>query len=292
MKKLFTTVCLAAIALFSMPIFAQDNFSQGHNYYLIYLDTETEGDLTAVSNIKADLRTDDVTKFLYIWEGSYTSPAVSGANWNGSFEGYLNFQVGSVGWSGLGFCFVGQKYDLSGIDESYTFHVAMKSNATNSHVITLIGGSGLESKVVIGADAFEGTAPYTNFTRDGKWHLVEIPMSVFFTGGLRYPEPFDGNYMTLLSGNATGTVISMDAIYIYKKGTNGIESAKADNKKLNVVVTKNVVMIDGTNLPVEVYNLSGQKVKASNEPIFGVDEFAKGVYIAKSGNATAKFVIK
>jgi hypothetical protein len=234
--------------------------------------------------------------FLYIWDNTYKGVTAPGLNWNRSLEGYLNLEVGTVGWSGLGFCGgEGVAVDLTGVTRDYTFHIAMKSTSTNTHLLTLPGGAGLEGSVAVGQsnfiDAGKTFVPYTDFARDGKWHLIEIPMSVFFDKGTRYPEPIvKDNYFTLLSGNNPGTVIGMDAIFIYKKSTSGIFDVKTD--KLDIIVTKNIVSVIGATEPVDVYNLFGTKVFTSDESVFGLEELSKGVYIVKSGNATGKIVIK
>lgn len=303
MKKFFISMgVLALSAGFAVHSFAQDDFSKGNNYYLIYLDSETEGTLLqSGATVKADLRPDDVGRALYIWEDTYIGSDGAGKNWNGSFEGYLNFSVSAPqGWSGLGFCIIkgsGYEADLTGVDDSYTMHIAMKSSSDNSHLIILNGPGGLAGRICVGSNAFVDDnisyAPFTNFTRDNKWHLVEIPMSAFFNVGLRYPEPItDGNYWSLLSGNAVGTNIAMDAIFIYKKNDGqGIGNVSADNK-LDVIVTNSTVSVPGATEPLEVYNLMGKLVKVSEEAVFGTDELEKGAYIVRSGHCVAKIVIK
>ncbi|MBQ8773585.1 MAG: T9SS type A sorting domain-containing protein [Muribaculaceae bacterium] len=65
------------------------------------------------------------------------------------------------------------------------------------------------------------------------------------------------------------------------------DAAKADAK----VVGDNLVVVGQGN--VEVYNVAGQLVKsavAEGEATIGVSDLAKGVYVVKVGNATAKVV--
>lgn len=148
----------------------------------------------------------------------------------------------------------------------------------------------------MGATSFvdEGVTyqPVRDFAKDNQWHLVEIPLSEF--SSFRSPEPFnDGNYFSFLSGDNPGANIAMDAIFIYGDvNANSIGEAAA-NSRLDAIVTNNVVTFVGTNgNAVELYNVQGILVKTLAEPIIGVDELASGLYIAKSGSATAKFVIK
>jgi hypothetical protein len=53
--------------------------------------------------------------------------------------------------------------------------------------------------------------------RDGKWHVIEIPMSAFFAQGLTWNGNMSGkNFFTLISEQSTpGQVISMDYVYFF-----------------------------------------------------------------------------
>ncbi len=97
------------------------------------------------------------------------------------------------------------------------------------------------------------------------------------------------NYFVLLSGAPTNE-IAVDAIFFYKKATTGINDVKAN--KLSVLVTNRIVEVQNAIAPIEVYSVTGSLVKKSIQPIFGVEELAKGAYIIKSGSAVAKVIIK
>lgn len=295
MKKTLTTIAIIASTGLTQMAVAQDDFSKGSNYHLIYLDEFTAAKIPA-AQITKDLRIDDSQKFLYIWEGTYNSLQATGPNWNGEVGEYLSFSVANKGWSGMGFCAVSPlKLDLSTITADYTFHIAMKTTSTNSHLFIMAGGNGLEGKVCVGSQNFEDAgktyAPVTNFTRNGQWQVVEIPMSAFFNGGLRYPEPFDGNYFVVLSGGQSGTLIDMDAIYIYKKNTQtAINESQAN--KATVSVSNNKVTVTNAARSVEVYSLTGAHVKTSSEPTFTVNDLPKGIYLVKSGDFVGKIQVK
>ena len=106
--------------------------------------------------------------------------------------------------------------------EEYTLHLAMKSTDNASHLLFLDGTSG-SGKVCIGSAAFvdNGTTyqPYTNFTRNGDWGEIEIPMSYLINQGLVYGNnnPKGLNVFGFLSGGQTGTMLQFDAAFIYKK---------------------------------------------------------------------------
>jgi hypothetical protein len=294
MKNLSISLCLLAMSnFFSLSVSAQDDFTLGSNYYLISLDDVTAASI-APADIAQDLRVDETTRFLYVWSNTYVGQTASGPNWNGEVGAYTSLAIGTVGWSGLGFASVGTKLDLSAITSDYTFHIAMKSTSTNSHIIALQGGAGLDARLCIGATTFvDGTVsypPYANFNRDGKWHLIEIPMSAFFDKGLRYPAPFTDNYFYMLSGGTAGAKIDFDAIFIYKKNSAGIHSTKINT--MSVLVTSKTVSVGGATNPLEVYTLSGQRVLVSKEPIFDVKSLEKGAYVLKTGSFVSKFVVK
>jgi hypothetical protein len=70
---------------------------------------------------------------------------------------------------------------------------------------------------VLGTTAMEGY-PYADFTRDGKWHEFEIPMSYFKGKGLTYTTGMTQfNVFDFLAGGAVGEKEEPDAICMYKK---------------------------------------------------------------------------
>lgn len=201
---------------------------EGSDYYVMILDATTYGKIE--NKVKKDYRPDDATKFLYIWEQTYTAGTASGPNFYGEVEGWTCLTVASVGWSGCGLCIgsslgsdgklEGPSFDLTNVKqgEGWVLHLGMKSQDNASHTIVLYDGRGTEAKAVIGATAFEGVEPYTNFTRNGEWQEIEIPMDYFFDKGLLYSEvPAKAeNIMATLSGATAGTILNLDAAFIYK----------------------------------------------------------------------------
>jgi hypothetical protein len=94
----------------------------------------------------------------------------------------------------------------------------------------------------------------------------------------------------MLSGGTAGTKIDMDAIFIYKKKSAGINNLKMN--ELSVLVTSKTVSVVGATDRLEVYTLTGKRVLVSNEPIFDVKSLAKGIYVIKSGGFVSKFVVR
>jgi hypothetical protein len=294
MKKLTFSLMLLAASAFTFSALAQDDFTKGSGYHLIYLDAVSGAKIPA-AKITKDFRTDDVNNFLYVWDNTYSTGTASGPNWNGEVGEFLNFSVNSVGWSGFGFASPATSpKDMSAVTADYTLHVAFKATNAATHCIIMEGPAGLSGRAAIGATPFvDGakTSPvYANFTRDNKWHLIEIPMSYFFAQGLRYPEPFTGNVFALLSGGVAGTSIALDAIFVYKKSGTGVDDIVAD--KLNVLVTNKTLTVIGATQPIVLYSVTGAKVKSSNESIMGIEDVQKGIYIIRCGNLSGKVQIK
>lgn len=293
MKKLTFSLMLLAASAFTFSALAQDDFTKGSNYYLIYLDDVSAAKIPA-AKITKDFRVDDTNNFLYVWNSTYTSLTPSGPNWNGEVEPYLSFSVASVGWSGLGFSGPIAK-DMTGVTSDYTLHIAMKASNTASHIIGMDGPGGLSARICIGTTAFVDGAvtyqPYTNFTRDNKWHLLEIPMTEFFNKGLRYPSvvPANANVIYFLSGGVSGTTINMDAIYVYKKSTTAVDNVESE---LDVIQTGKTLSVPGATRPIELYSITGAKVRVSNEAIMAIDDIQKGIYIVRSGSLNKKIQIK
>ncbi len=189
---------------------------KGSDYYLIALDATTEKKIA--SKIKGDFRTDDLNMFLYIWESTYSAGSSVGPNSFGEVEGWTSLVVNSVGWSGCGFSPASTKtIKLDALTDDYKLRFAMKSKDNATHQILLFDGTNT-AKITIGASDFEGVAPYTNFTRDGEWHEIEIPVSVLKDKGLRYTSAGfnSGNLLAVLSGPVAGTKLDIDGIFFYK----------------------------------------------------------------------------
>lgn len=195
----------------------------GTEYYPIILDGVTATALG--SKIKADLRPDEATKFLYVWENTYNAGTATGPNFYGQVEGWVSLTVASVGWSGAGF----NVKDVAAIDkmavitanpDKYYLHIGIKSRDNTVHVFGLDGQSNV--KFAIGATAFNdnGTLiqPLADFPRDGEWHEIEIPMTTLKANGLLYSTGMgEKNVFWFLSGGVAGRTLDIDAVFIYKK---------------------------------------------------------------------------
>ena len=111
---------------------------QGSDYYILQLDAINAEKIA--DKIVADLRPNDQTQFLYVWEETMIAGETQGLNFYGEPEGWVSLTVNSgKTWSGFGYS-VGENKDTGEKDftslnamadimaapEDYTFHIAFK----------------------------------------------------------------------------------------------------------------------------------------------------------------------
>lgn len=225
-----TTTITATVETFTatcaVTITERTNFShslQGSAYFPIILDTVSAKAIQG--KIVADLRPDESTKFLYIWNGTFSAGTCTGPNAYGEVEDWVSLIVGSQGWSGGGFFvqssdLLDKLVDVTTNPQNYYLHMVVRSRNQTVYLIALDGQS--TGKVAIGASSFNDngviTPAVTDFTRDGEWHEIEIPMTTFKTNGLLYATGLTAkNVLWFLAGGVSGATMDMDAVFIYKK---------------------------------------------------------------------------
>lgn len=216
----FTAKCVVTVTTVG-PDFSAS--LKGTEYYPIILDGVTATALG--SKIKADFRPDDATKFLYIWENTFAAGTSVGPNFYGEVEPWTSLIVGSVGWSGAGFnikdgALLDKLAPITANTDKYYLHLGMRSKTNAVYVFGIDGQSNV--KFAIGATAFNdnGTMiqPLADFTRDGEWQEIEIPLSTLKTNGLLFSTGMgEKNLFWFLAGGVAGTTLDLDAVFIYKK---------------------------------------------------------------------------
>lgn len=292
MKK-FTSIFAAALLCGSMSAFAQDDvrvtpsidentfepsfqFDADSHYYTIYLDEETQA---------ANLSDDQVTyigadaeagRNLWIWAGTSSFVDPTGTNSFNVPGNYMTYHVGTDGWSGLGYNIDKEHpVDLSGINDEYTFHMAVKSTSNEVFEFYLTDLNGHEANLVLGTKDYDGKDPIADFNRDGEWYNIDIPMTYLednfgfsFKGASNYA---DKNILCVLAGGVEGTEISYDAVFFY-----GPKASTGVNNILNDVntATKEVYTVNGTKV-------SGDYAKNN-----------KGIYVVKQGGKTSKIATR
>ncbi|MGM9837845.1 MAG: Ig-like domain-containing protein [Paludibacteraceae bacterium] len=221
---------------------------EGSDYFVIQLGEKEVAQIESKMIASFAQNTSDQTgsKNLYVWENTYAAGATQGKNFYGvTGEGWVSMTVTSVGWSGMGYsCGWGSSNptpsgkeaeqtaamnDLNKLaaimdaPNDYYFHIAMKSTDAASHMLYLNGANNTKGGVCIGSAAFDdngATYPaYTDFTRNGDWGEIEIPMSYFTKQGLVYTanNTVGINVLSILSGGVSGKQLQFDACFIYKK---------------------------------------------------------------------------
>ena len=280
--------------------------STGNLYDVLLLDNASIESLKTSGKTVQDLRTDDVNRFLYVWDNTFVAGDGSYPGVDMQMDGYVSFDVSTIGWSGAGFNIANAAADLKHFTDNTHFHCGLRSTNGIKNVALIIGdGYAFENKndkwspakISVGSEAFvdNGTAfPLVgNFDADGEWVAVDITL-----GQLKKLWPsfnykagsFGGNILSFLAGGTTGKNISLDAVYFYTPG-NG-ESAVADVvADTDIIVTARTVNAAGTD-EIALYNLAGQLVRKVNASIMGIEDIAAGIYIVKAGNAVKKVVLK
>lgn len=256
MKKILSVFAFAAAVLAAVPSCTKDNNDgddnsiitpggdeggenggttgdkpaslSGSDYAVIILDETSLG--AVQSKVATNLGPDDTNSFLYIWEGTYNPGVCSGVNFYGQAADWTALTVGSVGWSGCGFFIATEPAGLAdwrarvaAAPESYYLHFALKPGKEGDiHCISFIWGSTKWVAGIGGAFNDNGTVynevkPVGGTLVANEWNEFEISvadMGINFNQALK-----DGgdNYMTFLSGGATGTQLNLDAVFVYKK---------------------------------------------------------------------------
>lgn len=199
---------------------------KGSNYYLVIMDGVSAASIPA-AKITADFRPDDVTKFLYVWNNTYNAGTVSGPNFYSEVEGWTSFVVGSVGWSGAGFfckdgTLLDKMTDITTNPSEYYLHIGIRSKDKTTHLFGVDGQS--TAKFAIGSttyvDGNDTYQPVADFTRDGEWHEIEIPVTTLVAKGLLYSSGTNAagkNVIWFLSGGTAGATLDIDAVFFYKK---------------------------------------------------------------------------
>ncbi len=173
--------------------------------------------------IVGDIRMDGEDNHLYVWASgeTYTPVSRGGKNFYGNNEGYLAFDVAAPdGWSGMGFC-VENAQSISAIqalkenivnnpDDIY-LHMAIKSTTAGNHEFYTFGTNA--TSFTLGTASIQDGPVIGDFERDGKWHELFIPMAPFASAISTVDVRSGINILCILSGNAVGAQLDLDAIY-------------------------------------------------------------------------------
>ena len=248
---------------------------------------------------------DDVTRFLYIWDNTFTpgDSSYPGVGYSDmQFDGYTSLNVGSVGWSGAGWYITPE----SGISTEHwcdqtKFHVAYRtdSNAPASVAIIIndaaqeVPGSA-PAKFAVGTAFNDGGAIYPTIgpALNDEWQAVEISfadLKKIYPGFNYVPSPhYGGNVVSILGGGVTGQNIAIDCMYFVSpaEGDNAVGTVADDAQW---VITNNTVNVANGN-GIQLYDLSGRVIKTVEGSTLGISDLGTGVYVVKSGNSVKKIM--
>ena len=155
--------------------------STGNLYDVILLDNASIESLKTSGKTVQDLRTDDVDRFLYVWENTFVAGDGSYPGVDMQMDGYVSFDVSTIGWSGAGFNIANAAADLKHFTDNTHFHCGLRSTNGIKNVALIIGdGYAFENKndkwspakISVGSEAFvDNGASYPlvgNFSADGE----------------------------------------------------------------------------------------------------------------------------
>lgn len=248
-----------------------------------------------------DWRVDDTTRFLYVWDNTFTGGDGSfpGVGYNNfQFDGYSSLNVGTVGWSGAGF-FISPDpgVNTEHWNDNTMFHVAVRTASTAPSSVAFIIADGdnegsSPAKVALGESFNDGGNIYP--TIGPKLSDEWVGTAISFADLKKFYPSFNyvnaaawtGNIISILGGGVEGQNISLDAMYFYTPGASegAVESVAADAQ---FVITRNTVNVANGN-GIELYDLSGRLIKSAQGTTLGISEIGNGIYVAKSGNKAVK----
>lgn len=228
--------------------------------------------------IRADYNVDDSNVCFYVWERTYDAleDEAEPLNSFGLAESFPRLSVASMGWSGAAYKFESPR-DLSIVSEpDYYLHFAMRSSDYVSHIPYKMG---LSEDAVWITTAQSGDGLVTDFTRDGKWYYLDIPVAklneVAGTDLFSTAYSFTKNLLHFDCGARQGTLLEFDNVFFWrntnpKRNDNlqgsGIEEISEEISPVNSYL-KGIYTLTGVRvnlrkdqLPAGLYIIDGKKV--------------------------------
>lgn len=253
-----------------------------------------------------DCRVDDVQRVLYVWENTLLGATATGPSATGE-SAYTYLQVNNPEWWGMGYV-VGPltgdplaEVDLTDVDESWTLHMAFKTDCASNFKVILYGSTldpddPYVTKNTSGEYEFTKTNFPTSKRDNENWFSVDIPMSTMFNqmGQVGGPLTFKGplknaqNMITFSGGKDMGAYFGLDNVYLTNNGGQSVNYT--DQDQVSVVYANGQLQVTNATEKVEVYNACGACVCSSTESAIDLSSLSNGIYVAKSGNTVVKFV--
>lgn len=300
MKKV---LLLGAMAVLAMSANAQTKYTvEPQLEYVIKQKPTMVWGISDVNVPGADylyIGPDNDTRNFWYWENTWETNTNEPINVEMGDGGvFASLTVGSVGWSGGGLAISDPGVDLSKMNEDTHFHIAYTTTGTAPAALCFILFNSTETgsipaKVSVGKTEFEDAGkkcPLIGGEITDEWTGIDITLGdlkkLWPEFDLQNKSAWTGNVLSILSGNVTGSTFALDAVYFYNAGGAAVEGVEAD---ATFAITANTVNVMGAS-GVAVYDMNGKVVASSNGTTVGISNLPAGVYVAKAGNAVAKFV--
>lgn len=300
---LMAAAALSASAHYTVDPTVETVLQKGKVSSLEYIQLD-EASVNAYRNQGAKVESfaiDDVTNNLYIWPAGETFAAGDGGypGVGMHFDGYISLVVtGFQGWSGAGISLGVPGVNTTAWTDDTHFHLAYMSPGTVCPSVALIIANGEAECGSVPAKVSLGTAFTDNGTvfpaiapaPSDDWQGLDITFAdlkkIWPLFSYKAIQGWNGNVLSFLCGGVAGQTIAFDAIYFYNYESAGVDAIEAEN---DWVVTANTINVNGAK-GIELYNLAGQKVKATEGSTLGIDNLGAGVYVARCGSSVRKIV--
>lgn len=238
---------------------------------------------------------------LYYWEGTMTTGDASFPRVDMHEGGYISLKVvPGKGWSGAGISVV-EPIDISKLTSETRFHMAFMSPSTVPASVAVIllddekASGSIPAKIALGDNYNDNGTIIPSVAKFNGTDWVGVDMTV---GDIEKLWPrfnpknlnaWKGTLLSFLAGGAAAE-FAIDACYFYNIGEgNGISSVADENA--GFVVTDRTVNVMGGN-GIELYDLQGRKVLATEGTVIGLDGLQNGIYVARSGNSVQKIMVR
>ena len=150
----------------------------------------------------------------WVWDNTFVAGDGSGLNSFGKDEEFTSLMVGTIGWSGAAFNLGDSNpTDLSVLskEDDYYLHLAIRDNDHFTHYPYQITINGKIIKLGRAADG-----GLTDFTRDGQWYSLDIPLSEISPSLFAEAGQFTGDFIVFSAGGQKGTRLEFDNVFFYK----------------------------------------------------------------------------